>query len=145
MLPYSSKHFGETKSVPRADLPEKLIHRDVEGSARVDAFSKERSHPVFVVDLPTRTLSMTVGHLEGHQRTREHRHTYETVLYIVEGEGRTYVEGISVEWKAGDAVYVPVWAWHYHENAGPSLCRYLACENAPLLQNLGNVALREER
>jgi gentisate 1,2-dioxygenase len=58
--------------------------------------------------------------------------------------GRTFIEDKVVEWKSGDAIYVPVWAWHYHENQSDTLCRYVACENAPLLQNLGGIALREE-
>ena len=85
------------------------------------------------------------GRLGAGQKTRVHRHTYETVLYILEGHGRTFVEDRVVEWKAGDAVYVPVWAWHNHENLSAENCRYVACENAPLLQNLGNIALREEK
>ena len=46
--------------------------------------------------------------------------------------------------EAGDAFYVPTWAWHQHKNASatePAL--YIACENAPMLQNLG-IAVREE-
>jgi gentisate 1,2-dioxygenase len=54
------------------------------------------------------------------------------------------VEDRKIEWKAGDAVYIPVWAWHQHTNTSATAsCRYVACENAPMLQNLG-IALREE-
>lgn len=144
-MPYSSKDFGATKAEPEVDVPERLIHRGVEAISLERKFSEERKHPVFVVDLPSKTISMTIGHLESGKRSREHRHTYETMLYVLEGEGQSVIEGKAVSWRAGDAVYVPVWAWHYHENLGKGLCRYLACENAPLLQNLGNVALREER
>jgi len=99
---------------------------------------------VHVVDLPSQTIGVTLGGLEPGQITSRHRHTYETIIYILEGEGATFIEDVAVEWKAGDAVYLPVWAWHYHQNASESKsCRYIACENAPLLQNLG-VALREE-
>ena len=145
MLQYSSRDFGRTKTTPKAAVPEKLVHRNVEAAGLDDAFSQERRHPVFVVDLPSRTISVTVGHLGPRERTRTHRHTYETVLYILEVEGRTFIEDRVVEWRAGDAVYVPVWAWHSHESSSDGRCRYLACENAPLLQNLGDVALREER
>lgn len=143
MRTYSSKDFGATRSAPEVEVPDRLLHSGVEERVTDTAFSGERRHPVFVVDLPSRTISLTVGHLGAGETTRKHRHTYETILYILEGSGRTYVEERVVEWKTGDAVYVPVWAWHRHE-AGDDRCRYLACENAPLLQNLGNVALREE-
>jgi mannose-6-phosphate isomerase-like protein (cupin superfamily) len=68
----------------------------------------------------------------------------ETIIYVVKGCGYSLVENEKVEWKAGDALYVPVWAWHRHFNTGDDEAEYVACENAPLLQNLGNIALREE-
>jgi quercetin dioxygenase-like cupin family protein len=140
---YSSKDFGRTKAKLEADLPERLIHRDVEGNARDEQFSSERKHPVFVVDLPSKVLSVTIGGLSPGQSTNRHRHTYETILYVLEGEGFTMVEDHKVAWRAGDAVYIPTWAWHQHTCTSERPCRYLACENAPMLQNLG-VALREE-
>jgi quercetin dioxygenase-like cupin family protein len=141
---YTSKDFGRTGAQLAVDLPDKLIHRDVERSNDDGAISAERQHPVFVVDLPSRTISVTVGILEPGQTTSRHRHTYETILYVLEGSGHTVIEGRTVEWKAGDAVYIPVWAWHQHTNASAtSRCRYLACENTPLMQNLG-AAIREE-
>lgn len=142
---FSSKDFGKTPSRLSARLPKKLIHKNVEGTNLDDKFSQERKHPVFVVDLPTVALSMTIGGLEPGRSTNKHRHTYETVIYILEGEGCTFIEDRMVEWKAGDAIYVPVWAWHHHQNkSSEKSCRYVACENAPLLQNLGGVAIREE-
>jgi quercetin dioxygenase-like cupin family protein len=143
-MSYSSKDFGSTRPALVAELPDKLVHRQVERSPRDESFSRARKHPVFVVDLPSRVLSMTIGGLEPGQVTSKHRHTYETILYVLEGEGFTQIEDRRVEWKAGDAVYIPVWAWHQHTNLSASRsCRYIACENAPMLQNLG-VALREE-
>ena len=97
-----------------------------------------------VVDLPSRVISMTIGGLEPGQSTNRHRHTYETILYVLEGQGCSLIEDTRVDWEAGDAVYVPVWAWHQHINLSEkNPCRYVAAENAPQLQNLG-VALREE-
>lgn len=142
---FSSKDFSKTKSAIACDLPEKLIHKDVMRSGSEQNFSKERKHPVAVVDLPSKTISVTLGGLEPLQKTNRHRHNYETILYITEGEGYTVIENHIVPWKKGDAVYVPVWAWHQHCNKSSTQnAEYLACENAPLLQNLGGIALREE-
>jgi quercetin dioxygenase-like cupin family protein len=144
MCDYSSKDFGETKAFVEVCVPAKLIHKSVE-TTHDTQFSQDRKHSVFVVDLPSKTISVTVGGLEPGQSTNRHRHTYETILYILEGAGTTFIEHTSVDWKAGDAVYIPVWAWHYHRNTCPERrCRYVACENASLLQNLGGIALREE-
>lgn len=141
---FSSNDFHRTYARPVYVRPAKLIHQNVEKAGEHDQFSAERKHPVFFVDLPTKNVSMTIGGLLPGQRTNKHRHTYETVLYVVEGQGYTEVEGEKVNWKAGDAVYIPSWAWHCHQNLSDSEpAKYIACENAPQLQNLG-VALREE-
>ena len=141
---FHSADFDKTPPRPRVVIPEKLAHRAIEAAAKHGAYSAARKHPVFFVDLPTHAISMTIGWLDPGQSSNRHRHTYETVLYILEGEGYSYVGGRRIDWKAGDAIYVPVWAWHNHVNTGHGRSRYLACENAPMLQNMGGIALREE-
>jgi gentisate 1,2-dioxygenase len=144
---FSSKDFSSVASVQRPDVVDRLIDHQVcrprEGQ-QADAFSEQRQHFVRAVDLPSRVLSMTMGGLEPGQSTRLHRHNYETIIYIVSGEGESLLGETSVRWRAGDAIYVPVWAWHRHTNTSQAeRCLYVACENAPMLQNLG-IALREE-
>jgi gentisate 1,2-dioxygenase len=141
-MQYSSKDFAKTQPEIQLQLPERLIHRNVRQKIAGD-FSRERGHGVAIVDVPSKTISMTLGGLLPGQRTRRHRHSYETVLFILKGTGFTKIENTVVNWAAGDAVYVPVWAWHEHGNTGEGDAEYLACENAPLLQNLG-IAIREE-
>lgn len=141
---FESADFHKTFARPEYRKTNKLIHRNVENAGQHSQFSEERKHPVFFVDLPTQNVSMTIGGLLPCQITNRHRHTYETVLYVIEGHGWTEVEDQRVEWKAGDAVYIPGWAWHRHGNLDENMpAKYIACENAPQLQNLG-VALREE-
>lgn len=143
---YSSKDFPKVPASLESTVPERLIHRDVLGSANAADrdFSEERRHLVAVVDLPSRVISMTLGGLEPGQSTRKHRHSYETMIYVLEGEGKSIINGREVPWKSGDAIYVPVWSWHQHVNLSTeNKATYIACENAPHLQNLG-VALREE-
>lgn len=145
---YMSRDFWRTTNKIVAKVPNKLIHRDVAGNrdAGSQQFTDERNHPVNIVDLPALTMSMTLGGLLPGQLTNRHRHSYETVLYVIEGAGTTWVEGEAIEWKKGDALYIPVWAWHQHRNASETeQALYIACENAPLLQNLGGIALREEQ
>jgi quercetin dioxygenase-like cupin family protein len=142
---YHSADFDKTPPRPHVIVPERLAHRGVERDEKQESYSKERKHPVFFVDLPSKCISMTIGWLDPGQSSNRHRHTYETILYILEGEGYSDIQGRRVDWKEGDAVYVPVWAWHNHVNTSTTgRARYLACENAPLLQNIGGIALREE-
>lgn len=141
---FSSKDFHKTFATPSLVMPPKLIHKNVEQAGEHNQFSAERKHPVFFVDLPSKNVSMTIGGLLPNQITNRHRHTYETVIYVIEGEGYTEIENTKVEWQAGDAIYIPSWAWHRHKNlSSNNNAKYIACENAPQLQNLG-VALREE-
>lgn len=141
---FSSKDFHQTFARPTFVKPTHVIHKNVENEGVHNQFSEERKHPVFFVDLPSKNVSMTIGGLLPAQKTNRHRHTYETILYVLEGKGWTLVEDEKVEWEAGDAVYIPSWAWHQHQNLSETEpARYIACENAPQLQNLG-VALREE-
>lgn len=142
---YSSSDFGETSRQLKSLLPKVLLHKQVESGDINREFSLERKHPVHIVDLPSHSISMTVGGLLPGDKSNRHRHTYETVAYILEGQGYSMIEDQVVEWQAGDAIYIPSWAWHHHVNIDTNKsARYLACENAPLLQNLGQVAIREE-
>ena len=142
---YSSADFGETSEKLKTFLPQKLVHKQVESGEVSEKFSSERKHPVHIVDLPSHSISMTIGGLLPGDRSNRHRHTYETVAYILEGRGYSMIEDIKIEWQAGDAIYIPSWAWHHHVNSDEDKpARYLACENAPLLQNLGQLAIREE-
>jgi quercetin dioxygenase-like cupin family protein len=143
---FASADFGKVPPSLSADQPERLLHADVlHGAASDDAtFSQQRRHLVRMVDLPSRALSMTIGGLAVGEATRKHRHNYETIIYVIAGAGVSSIEDREVRWRAGDAFYVPTWAWHQHRNASATeQALYVACENAPMLQNLG-IALREE-
>jgi quercetin dioxygenase-like cupin family protein len=143
---YASKDFSRVPATLTPEVPERLLHAAVLDSPDQDAaFSRERQHLVKVVDLPSRFISMTLGALAVGQSTRLHRHNYETIIYVLKGRGKSRVEDREVEWKAGDAFYVPVWAWHRHINLSETEeTLYVACENAPQLLNMG-LALREEQ
>jgi quercetin dioxygenase-like cupin family protein len=143
---YSSADFAGVSARLTAELPARLIHKSVlSGNSAVESqFTTQRRHLVRVVDLPSKVISMTIGGLEPGQSSRLHRHNYETLIYFMEGTGRSWIGGQEVAWVKGDAIYVPVWAWHQHTNlSSTERALYLACENAPHLQNLG-IALREE-
>ena len=144
---FSSADFANVPAAAVAEQPAVLIDHQVcrpGGDAGDSAFSLQRQHFVRAVKLPSRAISMTLGGLKPGQSTRKHRHNYETLIYVVQGCGISIIGEQEVTWRAGDAFYVPVWAWHQHRNASDTdETLYVACENAPLLQNLG-AAEREE-
>ena len=142
---FHSADFDKTPPSFPVVLPDRLVHRGVEKDEMRGAYSVERKHPVHFVDLPSTAISLTIGGLLPGGRSNRHRHTYETILYVLEGRGYSVIEDQKIEWEPGDALYIPVWAWHHHVNADTQKpARYLACENAPMLQNLGQLAIREE-
>lgn len=142
---FQSADFDKTPPHLAPLLPDRLVHHAVEADGARSAYSAERRHPVSFVDLPSHAISMTIGELAPAGRSNRHRHTYETILWVLEGRGYSMIEDRRIEWRVGDALYIPVWAWHHHVNADPSAkARYLACENAPMLQNMGRLAIREE-
>lgn len=121
-----------------------LIHHGVCVSDDASGFSASRGHPVYPIKLPARTLSLSIGDLEPGQFTSNHRHAYESLIYVIEGAGYSIVEGERVEWKSGDAIYVPPWNWHQHYAASDSKARYITATNLPLLYSLGQTVLRQE-
>jgi mannose-6-phosphate isomerase-like protein (cupin superfamily) len=154
---YSSRDFFDTTNeIKPVEIRRSLIHKDVRGTRNAgnEQFSAERKHPVHVVGVPSDNVSMSIGGILVGGRTRRHRHTYETVVLILAGEGYTIVGGELGEdgfvhggdrqaWQAGDALLVPRYHWHQHWNTGSVYAEYVGAENAPQLQNLG-LAIREE-
>jgi len=128
-----------------AELPdERCLHAGVLLSAAADSFSRERGHPVFAVRLPTRSISMSVGVILPGEKTGNHRHAYEAVMYIMAGRGHTVVEGRRYEWQAGDALYAPPWCWHQHFAEPGSRVEYVTATNMPSLEALGQTVMRQE-
>ncbi|MEE2996676.1 MAG: cupin domain-containing protein [Pseudomonadota bacterium] len=47
-----------------------------------------------------------------------HRHNSVAIYHYLQGVGATTVEGTRYEFKAGDTIVCPAWAYHEHEAAG---------------------------
>jgi len=139
-----SKNRNGLVPVPAQEPTAACLHRDVMNSGGENAFAAERGHPVFPVRLPSTSVSMSVGVLSPGEATSNHRHAYESLVYVLEGEGYTEMEGVKLSWRAGDAFYTPPWCWHQHFAAPDSHVKYLTSTNMPLLQAMGQTLLREE-
>lgn len=85
------------------------------------------------------TLFTFVVAMDPRTTSEIHRHMNEAVIHILEGSGYTVfdVDGEKVEWKQGDTLSVPQWAWHQHFNPGDKPAKYLATINKPLMDALG--------
>jgi quercetin dioxygenase-like cupin family protein len=123
---------------------ERCLHQQVTRTGDSNAFSSERGHPVFPVRLPSNTVSLSIGDLKPDARTSNHRHAYESLIYVIAGKGYTLMEGQRFDWQAGDALYTPPWCWHQHVAAPDAEVRYITATNMPMLNYIGQTVLRQE-
>ena len=64
----------------------------------------------------TTGLSMALFEIAAGAAQSKHRHPGEAILYIVDGEGYSVIDGKRYDWKTGDAVIVHQYVWHQHFN-----------------------------
>jgi mannose-6-phosphate isomerase-like protein (cupin superfamily) len=79
---------------------------------------------------------------ENHVRTHsgKHRHQGGLVIYVIEGEGYSVVDGERVDWKAGDLLLLPIRPGgvehqHFNNRAGAT-CRWIAFCHMPQMDQL---------
>ena len=79
---------------------------------------------------------------ENHVRTHsgKHRHQGGLVIYVIEGEGYSVVDGERVDWKSGDLLLLPIrpgGVEHQHFNTKPGAsCRWIAFCHMPQMDHL---------
>jgi gentisate 1,2-dioxygenase len=71
------------------------------------------------------------------------RRTSVGIYYAVRGSGVTVVDEATFRWDRGDAMVVPNWTWHHHENHSPDEALLFFLSDRPLLDSVG--LYREER
>jgi gentisate 1,2-dioxygenase len=86
------------------------------------------------------------GGEEGQKwKTLGHRHTVEAAIYWLTGFGYSIIDGSKHQWKAGDIVCVPMFAWHRHVNESDDFAYYTASTTGPLSMGLGQAVYEDER
>lgn len=83
------------------------------------------------------TFAWHVQVLPSHFETGVHRHNSTTCYQAFEGDGRTTIEGESIEWSAGDLFVVPPWTWHSHHNASANDALLFSIDDWPARTKLG--------
>jgi gentisate 1,2-dioxygenase len=82
-------------------------------------------------------MSTLMAEIEPGHRSGAHRHLYEEVSYILSGEGYSVIDDKTYHWKAGDALSIPVFAWHQHFNSGGETVRILVHTSRPAMEHVG--------
>jgi gentisate 1,2-dioxygenase len=85
----------------------------------------------------TPALGCYVQMLRPGARTRAHRESSSAVYHVVRGEGRTTVDDVTFDWRAGDFFVVPPGARHGHANDGREPAILFSVQDVPLLTFLG--------
>jgi len=90
-----------------------------------------------------RTNDAGAHELDPGATTTPHRHSWDAVLFVVEGSGWSEIGEQRIEWKPWDAIHLPPWTWHRHGNDGTKTARLVSFSSEPLLSSL-NMAVIEE-
>ncbi len=84
------------------------------------------------------TLGCGMQMLRPGVHTKAHRHTSSAVYHVVAGQGQTIINGQRFDWKKGDFLALPPWAWHEHANASETEQAILfSVTDIPVLEALG--------
>jgi gentisate 1,2-dioxygenase len=65
------------------------------------------------------TIGCWIQMLRPGVHTKAHRHSTVSVYQVFKGQGSTIVDGVQIDWEAGDFIAIPPYAWHEHVNRLP--------------------------
>jgi len=81
------------------------------------------------------TIALHIQRLAPNARTRLHRTTANNVFAVIDGFGRTRIDGQWFDWSFGDVVAVPAWRPYQHETS--AIAHLLRVSDAPTMRSLG--------
>jgi gentisate 1,2-dioxygenase len=94
-------------------------------------------------DSPTRTMDAQVHELDPGVVSTIHRHSWDAMLFIVEGSGWTEIDGTRYNWKPWDALHLPAWAWHRHGTDGETVARFMSYSSEPIVESFGMAMIED--
>jgi gentisate 1,2-dioxygenase len=141
--------FGQDEKARRKEAPIHVLkeeHQEVLLNSKTTVFVVDprlgfnnRTHRFWKNRLPP-------GGEEGQKwKTVGHRHTVEAIIYWQTGFGYSIIDGVRYDWKAGDILCVPMFAWHRHVNNSDEYAYYVASTTGPLSMGLGQAVYEDER
>jgi gentisate 1,2-dioxygenase len=90
-----------------------------------------------------KALATVVAEIPPGRHSGAHRHLYDEIDYVLAGQGRAIIDDQTYEIKKGDALAIPVFAWHQYFNDGDEPMRILAHSARPAMENLGLVLTQQ--
>ena len=83
------------------------------------------------------TMSCRVQMIRKGEKTKAKRVTGSSVFHVVQGRGRSVINGQPFDWEKGDIIALPSWAQHAHSNTGPEDAILFSISDRPVLETLG--------
>jgi gentisate 1,2-dioxygenase len=94
-------------------------------------------------DMPSLNLDANLHSIEPGVESTVHRHSWDAIMYVLNGSGWTEVNGKRYEWRPWDTVYLPAGQWHRHSCTSEGAARYVTFSVQPMVELLG-LALLED-
>jgi gentisate 1,2-dioxygenase len=138
-----------------------LTHYDVQKQRRKDVVTEARKNWVTVVKAgdvtmeetsrglrrgvimgadgtrPTRVIDATIHEIPEHSSSTIHRHSWDAIMFVTKGTGWTEIDGVRVDWRPWDTVYLPRWSWHRHGNDSGVEATYVTWSVQPMYETFG--------
>ena len=83
------------------------------------------------------TMSCRVQMIRKGEKTRAKRVSGSSIFHVVQGKGRSVINGTPFEWEKGDIVALPSWAQHDYANTGAEDAILFSISDRPVLETLG--------
>ncbi|MBO0748437.1 MAG: cupin domain-containing protein, partial [Acidimicrobiaceae bacterium] len=88
-------------------------------------------------DRPTRVLDATLHEVPPGATSTVHRHSWDAIMFVIDGRGWTEIDGQRIEWRSWDTLHLPTWAWHRHGNDGDRPARFTTWSVEPMFEYFG--------
>jgi gentisate 1,2-dioxygenase len=83
------------------------------------------------------TMSCRIQLLRRGEKLKARRVTGSSVFHVVQGQGRTLIDGKPFDWAKGDIIALPSWALHEHANTGSGDAILFSISDRPVIEALG--------
>lgn len=82
------------------------------------------------------TMSFSILMLRPGEKTLPRRDTTSNVFFVMQGRGRSVIEGETIEWGENDVIAQPNWSWTSHENLGDEPVILYTVSDEPTIRKL---------
>ena len=114
-----------------------LHHRPADTTESLYTNQVDKLNIQFIVErlpLSAEVLDPRMVRIPPGKFNEKHKHAHETLIHILEGNGRVLVDDRTIPVQPGDSILVPRWALHQTQNLGDVEMRFLAVTDFRLSQ-----------